>query len=200
MKLLKWSSLFLVMVLVCGCPQSAPPVQTQSYPDLAQPRNDIKGLDNFAKISDRLYRGEQPTKEGFNELKKMGIKAIVNLRCITSDRASIKGLGFQYVHINVRASHAEDEDVIDFLKVVEDPQNAPVFVHCMHGSDRTGLMVAIYRIMVQGWPQEKALAELPLFGFHEMYQNIRKYIKSLDQAALRAKVAAAPMPKIEIVD
>lgn len=190
--------LILVILLIGACNRTPlPPVQND--PDLASPRNDIAGLPNFAKISDTLYRGAQPTAEGFKELKKMGVKTIINLHAFASDRDLIKGLGFQYLHISFKTWHAEDEDVVKFLKAVTDPANGVVFVHCEHGSDRTGMMVAIYRMFVQGWSFEKAIAELPRFGFHETWQNIRNYLKAFDVESMRHKVQSAPNLKIEVV-
>ncbi|MFH1260278.1 MAG: dual specificity protein phosphatase family protein [Elusimicrobiota bacterium] len=129
--------------------------------------SNLEGLENFAKVSETLYRGAQPTALGFAELKKMGVKTVVNLRGFHSDKKLLRGLGFKYVHISFKPWHPEDEDIIKFLKVVTNPDNCPIFIHCQHGADRTGTMVAVYRMYVQGWTYEKALSELPKFGFHE---------------------------------
>jgi protein tyrosine phosphatase (PTP) superfamily phosphohydrolase (DUF442 family) len=168
-------------------------------PQLAAPRNDLPGLPNFAKISDALYRGAQPTREGFLELKKMGVRTVVNLRTAHSDKELMTGLGLKYVSISFKPWHAEDEDVIPFLKVVANPQHQPVFVHCQHGADRTGTMVAIYRVCVQGWDMKQAMEELPRFGFHSIWENLRRYLLALDAVAMKAKAASAQEPKVEIV-
>jgi tyrosine-protein phosphatase SIW14 len=175
-------------------PAPAPPLSP-----LAQPVNTIPGLENFAKVSDALYRGAQPEREGFEQLKKMGIKTVINLRDNHSDRLKLRGLGFRYVHIPCEASDPDLANVIAFLKVVTDPAYQPVFVHCQHGSDRTGMMVACYRMAVQGWPKDRALAELPNFGFHTVWKDIRTFLKTLDPAALKAKLATSPAPPVEIV-
>lgn len=163
------------------------------------PRNDIPGLTNFYKVSDSLYRGAQPEVNGFAELKKIGIKTIINLRANHSDVEMIKGLGFQYINIPINTWDIDDKDVAVFLKVVLDPNNQPVFVHCQHGSDRTGTMAAIYRMYVQNWPREKALKELPVFGFHKIWLNLKMYLKKIDMKNLKSQVEKRGDVKIEFV-
>lgn len=151
----------LVLGLSCAAAAAAAADQAQTAEDevVSTERPDkwakpieLPGAGNFWKVSDDLYRGEQPTAEGFREIEKMGIKTDVNLRSFNSDRAELEGTNLDYVHIWSKAWHAEDEDVIAFLKVVADPETHPVFVHCQHGSDRTGMMVAVYRISCRGGP------------------------------------------------
>jgi len=166
---------------------------------LLMPRNDLPGLKNFARVSDELYRGQQPDAEGFRQLKKMGIKTVINLRAFHSDRSMMKGLKLRYHNINFNTWHAEDEDVVDFLKIVTNKKYHPVFVHCQHGSDRTGTMVAIYRVAVQGWKMERAMEELPNFGFHAIWVNLKTYLKAFDPKAIMKKVREAEEPEVEII-
>ncbi len=163
------------------------------------PRNDIPGLNNFAKVSAEVYRGAQPGSKGFAALKKMGIKTIVNLRDFHSDKKLIKGMGFYYVSIPISANNIGDTQAVAFLKVITAPKYKPYFIHCQHGSDRTGTMVALYRMYVQEWPRQKALGELSLYGFHEYFFNLRRYLKKVNLNVLRAKVAAAPDPVFDFI-
>jgi protein tyrosine phosphatase (PTP) superfamily phosphohydrolase (DUF442 family) len=167
--------------------------------ELASPRNDVPGAPNLARVSPALWRGAQPTAEGMKRLKEMGIRTVVNLRQLHSDRDELKGLGLRCCHIRFVTWHAEDEDVVKFLKVMADPANHPVFVHCQHGADRTGTMVAIYRVYEQGWPMEEALQELPRFGFHAIWTNLKTYLQKFDAAAMKKKVEEAPAPKVDVV-
>jgi protein tyrosine phosphatase (PTP) superfamily phosphohydrolase (DUF442 family) len=163
------------------------------------PRADLPGLPNFARISDALYRGAQPTAEGMRELEKLGVKTVVNLRSFHSDRDELRGTGLRYAHIECKAWHPEEEDVVRFLAILRDPANQPVFVHCQHGADRTGMMVASYRVVEQGWTTEQATEELPRFGFHEVWDGIREFLAKLDPAALERKVEQAPVESLEVV-
>lgn len=188
----------LSALTVCDCQQAAPAPSSPAI-TFARPGNDSAGLANFAKVSDVLYRGAQPDKAGFAELKELGIKTVINLRSSHSDRELIAGLGLQYFEIPSYAGDITDEQVAVFLKAALNPGCQPVFVHCAYGSDRTGTMVAAYRIYAQAWPNRDALNETDLFGRHRIYANIPQYILGFDKEAMKTKVQAAPEPKIEII-
>jgi protein tyrosine/serine phosphatase len=83
-----------------------------------------------------------------------------------------------------------DRDVIAFLRLAVDPQRQPIFVHCLHGADRTGMVVAVYRVVVEGWSKEEALREMTLggYGFHEQFDNLLEYVEELDVAEMRRQV------------
>jgi len=164
------------------------------------PHNDTPGLSNYAKVSEALHRGGQPTAEGFAELRKMGIKTVVDLRALHSDRDKLEGSGLQYVRIYCKAWHPEDEDVVKFLQVLRDPKNYPVFVHCQHGADRTGMMVAAYRVVEQGWSVEDAAKELDKFGFHTIWTEIARYLRDFSKEAMTKILEQAKPVKIEVVE
>lgn len=156
----------------------------------AQPIEGNPALPNLYKVTDGLYRGAQPEDEGFPELKKMGIKTVVNLRSVRSDRKECRESGLEYVKISVQAWEAEEEEVIDFLRIATDPAHQPVFVHCKHGADRTGMMCAIYRIVVQGWSKDEAIEEMTTggYGFHKVWKNLVEYVRSLDVEAIQTSI------------
>ena len=146
-------------------------------------------LPNLYKVSDILYRGAQPEAEGFKKLKEMGIKTVINLRNFHSDRDEIGDLDFNYQHIYMTAWHPEEKELVKFLRIVSDPANQPVFVHCQHGADRTGTMCALYRLAIDGWSKQQALEEMTKggFGFHAIWKNLEKYILQLDVDAVQQK-------------
>ena len=143
---------------------------------------ECKGVDNFHRVSPTLYRGAQPTEEGMKNLSKMGIKMVVSLRKFHSDRDEIGDLPLKYKRLTFNTLHAEDKEVAEFLKLVLDPANQPVFVHCLHGSDRTGMMCAVYRVAHDGWTKEQAVDEWTKggFGFPRMFKHLVKYFGKLD--------------------
>jgi protein tyrosine/serine phosphatase len=124
------------------------------------------------------------------ELKKLGIKTIINLRSFRSDRNEIKDTGLEYEQIRVDAWHIRDKAVISFLQIVTDPNRTPVFVHCQQGADRTGTMCAIYRIAVQDWSKDEAISEMKKggFGFHSILQNLVNYIRKLDIEEIKRNI------------
>jgi tyrosine-protein phosphatase SIW14 len=165
----------------------------------ATPRDDLPGLKNFAIVSDALWRGAQPTAEGFAELKRRGVKTVVDLRSAHSDRDLMAGTGLQYVEIPCHAWHPEEEDVLGFLKIISDRKNQPVYVHCAAGADRTGTMVAVYRILEQGWATDDAVKELSSFHFHPVFGEVVTFLKKFDRGTTRKKLETINPPKVEVI-
>ena len=173
------------MLLLIAGPTSA---AEKRNPDWARPL-EVKGAKNAFQVSPALIRSAQPTTLGFLELKKIGICTVINLRSFHSDRKEIGDTGLAYEHIYMKAWHAEDKEVVRFLKIVTDPKRQPVLVHCQHGSDRTGTMCAIYRIAVEGWPKKKAIKEMKEggYGFHKVFFNLERYIQKLDVKSIKKR-------------
>ena len=142
----------------------------------------LEGVSNLYRVSGALYRSDQPSPQGMQNLKTLGLKTILNLRSFHSDRDEIGDTELAYEHITMKAWHPEEEDVVRFLKIVTDPKRAPVLVHCQHGADRTGTMIAIYRIAVQGWDKAEAIREMTEggFGFHPIWSNLPTWIRDLN--------------------
>lgn len=162
-------------------------------PKWAQPIA-MSGLPNLNIISDNLYRGAQPTAEGFKALKKMGVKTVVSLRAGDSDKKLIGATGLAYENIPCRVWRIKDENVAKFLKIATDTARHPVFLHCEHGSDRTGIMCAAYRIVIQGWTKDDAIKEMKEggYGYHAIWINLARHIKGMDIDAIRKMMASSP--------
>jgi protein tyrosine/serine phosphatase len=146
-------------------------------------------VENLHKVSEELYRGAQPSSEGMQQLKELGIKTIVNLRSFHSDSEEIGDTGLSYEHIFMKTWHAEDKEVVRFLKIVTDGERTPAFVHCQRGADRTGTMCAIYRVAVQGWSKDEAIEEMTKggFGFYSGWKNLINYIRDLDIEEIKSR-------------
>ena len=155
-----------------------------------------EGLPNFHKVTDDLYRGAQPTAAGITELKNMGIKTIVDLRANHSDKDEIGNIEIGYEQIPMHAWNAEEKDIIKFLKIVTDKEKTPVFVHCHRGADRTGFMIATYRVAVCGWSKEAGITEMTDGGykFNPLWQNLVNYVKKLDAEKIREKAGIKNPP------
>lgn len=155
---------------------------------------DKPGLRNFYKVSDRLYRGAQPEEEGIRQLEQIGIKTVISLELFHSDRSMLEKTGsrMSYEHIYMQTWRPEEKDVTRFLKIVSDTARTPVYVHCYHGSDRTGTMCAIYRIIMQGWTKDEALREMQEggYGFHSIWKNLIEFIHQLDAEKIKQSVSA----------
>ncbi len=151
----------------------------------------MAGVGNLHKINEGLYRSAQPTREGMKNLEKMGIKTVINLRAFHSDSNEIRGTTLLNDALSVKTWHIEDEDVIRVLRTIRKKENGPFLIHCLHGADRTGVMSALYRIVVQGWTKEDALKEMVDggYGFHPVWTNIITYVKNVDVERIKHAVA-----------
>ncbi len=174
----------------------APPVLAQGVEPATPCATCLPGVTNFAKLDAALWRGSQPTTEGFKELEKAGAKTIVSFRHDRDDLPLLKGTRLRYLRIPSRAWHGGEARIAAFLKVMEDPANWPVFIHCAQGRDRTGYNAAAYRIVVQGWKAEDALKEMHTFQFNRIWIANPAFVRGLDEKRLKAKVAALPMPEL----
>jgi protein tyrosine phosphatase (PTP) superfamily phosphohydrolase (DUF442 family) len=144
--------------------------------------SDNENLPNFHQVSPTLYRGAEPTAQGLLELAAMGVKTVVNLEMFSAERDCANAAGLCYVSLPFDPFNPQDATVKAFLAAAMDPSRQPVFVHCLQGSDRTGMMVAVYRVVVQGWAKPDAINEMVNggFGFHEIYGDLTAYVNALD--------------------
>jgi protein tyrosine/serine phosphatase len=150
----------------------------------------MTGVDNLHKINDGLYRSAQPTREGMKNLERMGIKTIINLRSFHSDSDELKGTALLNDALSVKTWHIEDEDVIRVLRILGKKENGPFLIHCQHGADRTGVMSAMYRIVVQGWSKDEAIKEMVDggYGFHSIWSNIIQYVINVDVDMIKGEL------------
>jgi len=139
------------------------------------------GVPNFHQVSEQIYRGAQPTPEGFQELAKMGIKTVVDLRReepqVRGERRIVEALGIKFLSVPMSMQAPTEEQVSRVMQELY--SNAgPVFVHCHGGRDRTGTVIACYRKAHDAWDSQKALQEADLDGMRRdvgMRQYVRKF-------------------------
>jgi protein tyrosine/serine phosphatase len=169
-----------------AAPEVRPPTWAQKI--------DVRGVKNCYVVTTNLYRGAQPTAEGMAGLKALGVRTIINLRAFHSDKDEVAGTGLKSERFHTTPWHGETEDVIRFLRIVTDTNNLPAFVHCQRGADRTGMMCAMYRVVVCGWTKVAAIDEMKNggFGFYPRWDNLVKLIEKADIADIKRKVGLAP--------
>jgi tyrosine-protein phosphatase SIW14 len=142
----------------------------------------IRGIPNAGKVSDRLYRGAQPRELGYQQLKNLGVGIVVDLRNTgpkAPERGTVEALGMQYVSIATSAFLGpRDYEVATFLKLIRDNPQQKIFVHCYFGDDRTGVMVAAYRMAEEHWTADQAYNEMCFFHFHTYLVLMGHYVKS----------------------
>lgn len=138
-------------------------------------------LPNFHKINDQLYRGAQPRQDGMKQIAALGIKTVINLRGedeSTRDEAvEASAAGLRYFSMPLSGfRRPKDEQVEKILALIGDSHNWPVFVHCHHGEDRTGIIIAAYRISQDGWSAEQAKKEAKRYGMSRFQFGMKDYI------------------------
>ena len=146
-------------------------------------------LTNLYKVTDSIYRSEQPDKKAFRELSLLGIKSVLNLRNSHADPKNLQGTAMQFFSVSMQAKHCTDTAIITALKILINAPK-PILVHCRYGADRTGLVIAMYRIIIENWSKEQALDELQNggFHFHKSYKNIPEFINTASLENIRAMV------------
>lgn len=147
------------------------------------------GLPNLFRVTTNLYRCAQPTADGLKAAEKLGIKTVISLRALHSDKDEVESTTLRTERIRFNTWHPEDEDVVRFLKLVSNTNNGPYLIHCLHGADRTGTMIAIHRMAFEGWTKQEAIKEMTTggFGYHTVWRNLIKYLNELDVEKLKKK-------------
>jgi tyrosine-protein phosphatase SIW14 len=154
-------------------------------------------IDNFGQVSASYYRGAQPEGRDYQDLAALGVKTIINLT--NDDRSAdektmAKRAGMHYVEIPMTTHEAPTaEQLAEFMNVVNDPANQPVYVHCVGGRHRTGVMTAVYRMTHDGWTPDRAFAEMKKyrFGADFLHPEFKRFVYGYPAAAAPAAAVAA---------
>ncbi len=172
-------------------------VEAQPRPAAWATPIELDGVPNLQRVDALLYRSAQPTAEGMRALEKLGIRTVINLRSFHSDSDELAGTALLNERLQMKTWHIEDEDVVRVLRLLSQPKNGPFLIHCQHGADRTCVICAMYRMVIQHWPRADALRELTDggYGFHPIWTNIIAYLNAVDVAAITVQILAEkPQP------
>jgi tyrosine-protein phosphatase SIW14 len=141
----------------------------------------FKELPNFGRVNERLYRGGQPREGGMQKLKALGVNTVINLRDndehAVAEAEEAKTVGLRYFNVPFkRLSRPSDSQITQVLSLIDTNENGVVFVHCNQGWDRTGTVIAIYRISRDEWTDEEAKREARRFGMKFWQVQMKDYI------------------------
>ena len=175
--------------LLCGVASAAPEVQ---------------GIPNFHQVDERVYRGARPTIQGIANLAKLGVKTVVDLRETGSETVAeertVKAAGMIYVSIPMNGLRApSNEQVAQVLGWFDNDSAAPVFVHCKRGADRTGTVVACYRIAHDHWDNRKALDEAKSDGMHWFEPTMKRFVLHYSPRDYQAAAGAGNREPVALV-
>jgi len=142
----------------------------------------LPGLQNVGIVAPGIYRGAQPEEDGYATLKAMGIKTVISLRAFHGERVKVEAAGMKSIEIPINILRSvKPEQIEQAVAAMADPKNQPVYVHCALGEDRTGTVVAVYRMTKQGWPYKAAIDEMQAFGFNDIWIQLKEYLEKFDQ-------------------
>ena len=148
---LRSALLLLAVLAVPGCgggDAGSKSTATTTQKPFAQRLPGVPGLENFARVNANLYRGAEPTEEGFKQLKAMGVKTVIDFRSNHSTKKEVEAAGMVAVELPIRADlegvPPSEVEIKKFFDVVLDPARQPCYIHCAFGKDRTGTMAALY--------------------------------------------------------
>ncbi|TPG81916.1 dual specificity protein phosphatase family protein [Pseudomonas arsenicoxydans] len=146
---------------------------------------------NLFQMSSTLYRSALPDRGALPLLEKLKVGTVINF-LPESDKNWLSTPGITQVQLPYRTNHVDDADVLAALRAIQTAEShGPVLMHCKHGSDRTGLMAAMYRVVIQGWSKEDALNEMTQGGFGDSthFKDGVRYMMQADVDKLRTALA-----------
>ena len=158
----------------------------------------VPGIHNFYKVDEHVYRGGQPTGEGFQYLAKIGVKTVIDLRepgeRSRNEERMVAAAGMTYINIPMTGLTPPTEaEIARILGILEDGKVGPVFVHCMRGADRTGAVIGSYRIDHDGWDNARALQEAMANGMSFFQFPRQRFIRDFRPQAIEAKTHVEPV-------
>jgi tyrosine-protein phosphatase SIW14 len=193
----KYLPILCSALLLAGCATRPTTTPTHHWRQPSDHR--IVGVTNFGEVSPYIWRGGQPTDEGFRNLERAGVKTILNLRSDHDDLASLRKTKLKYLRIPMRAWDPEQGGLAQITLVMtildrlrRDPQSRPVFIHCAGGKDRTGYIVATYRILFENWTADEAIEEMFDYRFNRLWFRNPVFLRKLDRHHLRELLKRAP--------
>lgn len=154
------------------------------------------GIKNFYQVDGHVYRGAQATDEGVQYLAKIGVRTVIDLREADErskeEESVVTAVGMKYVNVPMTGlTPPTDAEITKILGVLEDDSAGPVFVHCKRGADRTGAVIASYRIDHDHWENARALNEAMARGMSFFQFPRQSYIRAFQPRTIEAKAAAA---------
>jgi len=167
------------LLLLIGCSTTQKSIKKQDY--WAKPVQEVK-LENFHQVDSKIYRSAQPSEDDFRQLYNYGIRNDLNLRQFHDDKEKLKNLPIKYYRIPINTSKMSYEQLVEAVAYLS-KSNGKTLVHCLHGSDRTGTVIAGYRIAIEDWDKKKAIDEFINggYGYHSFwFPNLPELLNSLD--------------------
>src|SRR5437764_4709536 len=157
-----------------------------------------QGVPNFYQVNDHVYRGAQPTDEGWKSLASLGVKTVIDLRLqnehpTQAEKQAVEAAGMHYINIPMNGLVApSDEQISKVLALLDSTKEGSVFVHCRRVADRPGTVIACYRLAHDHWQNKKALAEAKSAGMSWIEIAMKRYVQSYAPETVNAAATLRP--------
>jgi protein tyrosine/serine phosphatase len=152
---------------------------------------DPSSLENFHEVRAGLFRGGHPDSSSFAFLESKGVRTIVDLEIangveadgddITQELDDAAKAGITVLRFPMSAFDSPDDEfdamIDEIMVILADPSLGPIYVHCAHGQDRTGLVIALERVIDEGWTPQAAHDEMLALGFHTIFVGLNDYFE-----------------------
>ena len=178
----------LIAATVVACATQAPSVAATTIE-----------IPNFDEVAPHILRGACPDKEDIPQLKKMGVQTILDLRMHHSfgEERLAKLHGIRWVHVPLGYWAPSDKKIRQAMDVLRDPSQGKVFVHCDQGADRTGTIVALYRVLVEGWTFQHAYSEMRAHHFKPWWLALRERVETYSDRKQSMELAVEPQKDVQ---
>jgi len=179
----------IFFLCACGLPlQAQSKAKHSTIAHAPAKRISLAGVPNFGEVTPTLYRGAQPSDKGFESLAKMGIDVVVDFRGLSLEQEKREAAAhhMKLILLSWDCRSPSDKIAAEFLEILKQNSGKKVFVHCYGGIDRTGAMIAVYRMADEGWTASEAANEMHAFGYAFMHRiwcgAVSQYVKKFPQA------------------
>jgi tyrosine-protein phosphatase SIW14 len=142
-----------------------------------------QGIAEFHQVTAGIYRGGRPASKDLETLQKQQqIKTVLSLekiaKIVAQEKQLVEKLGMSFVNVPMSVDDAPtDKEMERLLAALNNQSNQPLFIHCLHGQDRTGLAIGLFRFKIQGWTADQAYSEMLENHFHPRYKALDNYFK-----------------------
>ena len=199
-KLVRVQTAVLLVVSMLAVPATAAPAASAGPKPAAESTLSKIHIDNFGRVNSNYYRGAQPANGDYADLAVLGIKTLINLTsddAMADEEESARRAGMSYVQIPM-TTHVDPTaaQLVQFLRIVTDPSKQPVYVHCVGGRHRTGVMTAIYRMTQDGWSTADAFKEMKQykFGADFLHREFKEFVLGFRLDAFKAIAETSEQP------
>lgn len=195
-RLARTNTAALLLTLALAAPTWAAGTTAESASRPAVDASSIH-IDNFGQVNAHYYRGAQPRGRDYADLAAIGVKTVIDLTKDgdPTEAAQAQAAGMRFYRIPMTTHETPSADKLSqFLRLVADPANQPVYVHCQGGRHRTGVMTAAYRMTEEGWNADQAFAEMKRykFGADYLHSEFKQFVYAYHPDVVVASAAAAP--------